>query len=134
MQINADKKGLLTVGAKDSRITKVGYYLRKYKLDELPQFFNVLKGELSIVGPRPLAVKYQDQRALSEVRKWYGSSTETILSVKPGITGPWQISGRAQLSFKKRVELEAEYAKKQSLEGVKGIAYREWDKDIEKGK
>ena len=77
MQINADKKGLLTVGARDSRITKVGYYLRKYKLDELPQLINVLIGDMSLVGPRP------------EVRKYvnlYSEQQLNVLSVRPGIT------------------------------------------------
>jgi lipopolysaccharide/colanic/teichoic acid biosynthesis glycosyltransferase len=77
MKIGSDKHGLLTVGGRDSRITKVGYYLRKYKLDELPQLFNVLIGDMSFVGPRP------------EVRKYVNMYTPTqmkVLSIKPGIT------------------------------------------------
>lgn len=77
MYINADKKGLLTVGGNDSRVTKVGYYLRRFKLDELPQLINVLKGEMSLVGPRP------------EVRKYvnlYSNDQQKTLSVLPGIT------------------------------------------------
>lgn len=77
MVSNADKKGLLTVGGRDSRITRVGYYLRKYKLDELPQLINVLIGDMSLVGPRP------------EVRKYvqlYNDEQLKVLSVKPGIT------------------------------------------------
>ena len=77
MYKNADKKGLLTISSKDPRITSSGYYLRKYKLDELPQFINVLKGDMSIVGPRP------------EVRKYvrlYSEEQKKVLSVKPGIT------------------------------------------------
>jgi lipopolysaccharide/colanic/teichoic acid biosynthesis glycosyltransferase len=77
MQTGADKKGLLTIGGRDSRVTKIGFYLRKYKLDELPQLINVLVGEMSIVGPRP------------EVRKYvnlYTSDQLKVLSVKPGIT------------------------------------------------
>lgn len=77
MSEGADKKGLLTVGAKDNRVTKMGYWLRKYKLDELPQLINVMKGEMSIVGPRP------------EVRKFvnlYTNEQKMVLSVKPGIT------------------------------------------------
>lgn len=77
MYKNADKKGLLTVGSKDSRITRVGYYLRKYKLDELPQFINVLKGDMSIVGPRPEVRKYVEM---------YDDRQKKVLSVKPGIT------------------------------------------------
>lgn len=77
MKTDADKKGLLTVGSKDSRITKIGYTLRKYKIDELPQLFNVLFGTMSFVGPRP------------EVRKYvnlYTADQQQILTVKPGIT------------------------------------------------
>ncbi|MBK5283793.1 MAG: sugar transferase [Bacteroidia bacterium] len=77
MKVGADSHGLLTVGDKDGRITSVGYYLRKYKLDELPQFFNVLKGEMSIVGPRPEVKKYVDL---------YTEKQRNILSVRPGIT------------------------------------------------
>ncbi len=77
MFLNSDSKGLLTVGNNDKRITKLGYYLRKNKLDELPQLINVLNGTMSIVGPRP------------EVRKYvnlYNSEQKSILDVKPGIT------------------------------------------------
>lgn len=77
MHTNADKKGLLTVGNNDSRITKVGYYLRKYKLDELPQLINVFIGNMSFVGPRPEVEKYV---------KLYNQEQLNVLSVKPGIT------------------------------------------------
>jgi lipopolysaccharide/colanic/teichoic acid biosynthesis glycosyltransferase len=77
MRVNADLSGKLTVGMRDPRITKVGYFIRKYKLDEFPQFINVLKGEMSIVGPRPEVIEYV-QLYTEEQRK--------ILDVKPGIT------------------------------------------------
>jgi lipopolysaccharide/colanic/teichoic acid biosynthesis glycosyltransferase len=77
MKSNSDKKGLLTVGSSDSRITNSGRFLRKYKLDELPQLINVLKGEMSIVGPRPEVRKYVD---------FYSSEQQKVLSVRPGIT------------------------------------------------
>ncbi len=77
MHVNADKQGLITVGGRDPRITKAGYYLRKYKLDELPQLINVLKGEMSFVGPRPEVRKYVDL---------YTEEQRMVLSVKPGIT------------------------------------------------
>ncbi len=77
MHIDADKKGLLTIGGRDSRVTNVGYYLRKYKLDELPQLFNVLFGSMSLVGPRPEVRKYVDM---------YTSEQLKVLIVKPGIT------------------------------------------------
>ncbi len=77
MYIDADKKGLLTVGGRDPRVTPVGYYLRKYKLDELPQLFNVLFGSMSLVGPRPEVRKYVDM---------YNQEQKRVLEVKPGIT------------------------------------------------
>ncbi len=77
MSTDADKKGLLTVGNKDSRITKIGYYLRKYKLDELPQLINVLYGNMSFVGPRPEVEKYVEL---------YNQEQLMVFNVKPGIT------------------------------------------------
>ena len=77
MYLDADKKGLLTVGGRDPRVTGVGYYLRKYKLDELPQLFNVLFGSMSLVGPRPEVRKYVNM---------YNKEQQAVLSVKPGIT------------------------------------------------
>lgn len=77
MRLNADQQGLLTVGGRDPRITRIGYYLRRYKLDELPQLINVLTGEMSLVGPRP------------EVRKYvslYTKEQQEVLQVRPGIT------------------------------------------------
>jgi lipopolysaccharide/colanic/teichoic acid biosynthesis glycosyltransferase len=77
MREGADKQGLLTVGMKDNRITKSGFYLRKYKIDELPQLINVLLGEMSLVGPRPEVEKYV---------KLYDKEQLQVLSVRPGIT------------------------------------------------
>ncbi len=77
MKLNSDQFGQLTIGMKDSRITKIGLFLRKYKLDEFPQFLNVLKGEMSIVGPRPEVKEYVDL---------YSNEQKLILTVKPGIT------------------------------------------------
>ena len=77
MVTDADKKGLLTVGMNDNRITKVGYILRKYKLDELPQLLNVLNGTMSLVGPRPEVEKYTSL---------YNAEQKKVLRVKPGIT------------------------------------------------
>lgn len=77
MASGSDKSGLLTVGGHDSRITKIGYSLRKYKIDELPQLINVLFGEMSLVGPRPEVRKYVEL---------YNSEQKLVLSVKPGIT------------------------------------------------
>jgi lipopolysaccharide/colanic/teichoic acid biosynthesis glycosyltransferase len=77
MRLNSDKLGLITVGGRDSRVTAIGYYLRKYKLDELPQLINVLLGDMSFVGPRPEVKKYVDLYTLDQRR---------VLSIKPGIT------------------------------------------------
>lgn len=77
MRKDADKFGKLTVGMRDPRITKIGYYLRKSKLDEFPQFINVLKGEMSVVGPRPEVKEYTDL---------YTDEQRKVLTVKPGIT------------------------------------------------
>jgi lipopolysaccharide/colanic/teichoic acid biosynthesis glycosyltransferase len=77
MHPDADKRGLLTVGGRDPRVTRAGYYLRKFKLDELPQFFNVLGGSMSLVGPRPEVKRYVDL---------YNSTQLNVLNVKPGIT------------------------------------------------
>lgn len=77
MIVNAEKKGIITIGERDPRITNSGYFLRKYKLDELPQLINVLKGEMSFVGPRPEVRKYVEM---------YNQEQLKILTVKPGIT------------------------------------------------
>jgi lipopolysaccharide/colanic/teichoic acid biosynthesis glycosyltransferase len=85
----------------DPRITPIGKFLRFSSLDELPQIFNVLMGDMSFIGPRPI-VK-------SEVKK-YGNNFEKAFSVNPGISGLWQVSGRNKLSYSKRVELDIFYA------------------------
>ena len=85
----------------DPRITPIGAFLRKTSLDEFPQFWNVLIGDMSIVGPRPV-VK-------AEVLKHLGSNASKILQLRPGITGSWQISGRSDLSYAKRIELDLDY-------------------------
>ena len=77
MRTGSDKKGLITVGGHDSRITRMGYFIRKYKIDELPQLWNVLKGDMSLVGPRPEVKKYVDL---------YTEEQRRVLSIRPGIT------------------------------------------------
>ncbi|GAA4018914.1 hypothetical protein GCM10022280_18210 [Sphingomonas swuensis] len=85
----------------DPRITRIGQFLRRYSLDELPQLFNVLRGEMSIVGPRPLA---------TDEAQHYGADYRLCFSVNPGITGLWQVSGRNDVSYQRRVELDCHYA------------------------
>lgn len=83
----------------DPRITRVGRFLRKSSLDELPQLFNVLFGSMSLVGPRPI---------VREELHWYGGSSDEFLSVTPGITGVWQIQGRSRIPYPQRTEVELE--------------------------
>ncbi|WP_333830532.1 sugar transferase [Pararhodobacter sp.] len=90
---------------KDPRISCLGAFLRKTSLDELPQFWNVLKGDMSIVGPRPIVT--------SEIRH-YGDRIGDYLSVRPGITGLWQVSGRSDTSYEQRVSLDCAYVAQQS--------------------
>lgn len=97
----------------DPRITGVGHIIRKYSLDEIPQFMNVFKGEMSLVGPRAY---YPDE--LREQQKKYPntrSDVKIVLSVKPGITGFWQVSGRSEINFDKRIKMDADYARRRSI-------------------
>lgn len=90
----------------DPRITKVGRFLRRTSLDELPQLFNVLRGEMSLIGPRPYMVIEKND---------IGKKAPLVLAVKPGITGLWQVSGRSDVHFDERVEMDVWYMKNWSL-------------------
>jgi len=91
---------------RDPRVTPVGIFLRRYCLDELPQLFNVLANEMSVVGPRPIVPDEIDR---------FGVNFTKYCSVKPGLTGLWQVSGRHLLSYEERVQLDAEYARSKCL-------------------
>ncbi len=91
----------------DPRITRLGRILRASSLDELPQLINVLRGQMSIVGPRPVVQQ--------ELAQFYGDAAAIYSSVRPGITGPWQVSGRCDTGYQERVRLDAEYATNLSL-------------------
>jgi undecaprenyl-phosphate galactose phosphotransferase len=95
----------------DPRCTYIGKFLRRTSLDEFPQFFNVLKGDLSVVGPRPHYIDELEGKENSPLKKY----AHLVLATKPGITGLWQISGRSHLSYEDRVELDSLYFKKQSF-------------------
>lgn len=97
----------------DPRITGVGRFIRKHSLDEIPQFLNILKGDMSLVGPRAY---YPDE--LRDQQKKYPHTEDDVkivLSVKPGATGFWQVSGRSEINFDKRIKMDASYVKKRSL-------------------
>ena len=91
----------------DPRITRIGRFLRSTSLDELPQLINVLLGEMSLVGPRPV------QEA--EIDRYYGASAAHYMAVRPGITGLWQVSGRSETSYESRVALDVSYVSRPSL-------------------
>jgi lipopolysaccharide/colanic/teichoic acid biosynthesis glycosyltransferase len=98
---------------KDPRVTRVGKFIRKHSVDEIPQFLNVFMGEMSLVGPRPY---YPDE--LIEQQRKYPHTKELVAvvkSAKPGITGQWQVSGRSEVNFDERIKLDADYVKKRSL-------------------
>lgn len=97
----------------DPRVTAVGRFIRKHSIDEIPQLLNVLKGDMSLVGPRPY---YPDE--LDEQQRKYPHTRElvkVVLSAKPGITGFWQVSGRSEVNFDKRIKMDADYVKRRSI-------------------
>lgn len=90
----------------DPRITRIGAFLRRTSLDELPQLWNVLRGQMSFVGPRPVT--------RDELRR-YGAAAASYLSLRPGVTGMWQVSGRNEVSYAQRVAMDADYARRYGL-------------------
>lgn len=98
---------------KDPRVTKLGKFIRKYSIDETPQFINVIKGEMSIVGPRA----YFPDELEDQQRKYIKTKplVKEMLTIKPGITGYWQVTGRSEVNFDKRIEMDAYYARKRSI-------------------
>jgi len=90
----------------DPRITPLGRFLRRSSLDEIPQFWNVIRGDLSVVGPRPVVQE--------EIDKHFGNRSNKIFSIRPGITGLWQISGRSDTCYSKRIALDEEYVNKRT--------------------
>ena len=90
----------------DPRITPIGDFIRKTSLDEFPQFINVLKGDMSLVGPRPYLPR--EKRAM-------GKAYKEIIKVKPGLTGPWQVAGRSEISLSERLKMDIEYVENENL-------------------
>jgi lipopolysaccharide/colanic/teichoic acid biosynthesis glycosyltransferase len=97
----------------DPRVTKIGRFIRKYSIDEIPQLFNVLRGEMSFVGPRAYMPDelLEQQEAYPESKQFVA----TLLNTKPGCTGPWQVGGRSNINFDHRVRMDASYAIRRSL-------------------
>ncbi len=97
----------------DPRVTPVGKFIRKHSIDEIPQLINVLKGEMSVVGPRPYY-----EKELDEQTRRYPETKELVrevLAARPGITGYWQVTGRSDVNFDKRIQMDAEYVRERSL-------------------
>ena len=102
----SDRQGLCFKARRDPRVTRVGRILRRFSLDETPQFWNVFRGDMAIVGPRP---------ALPEEVAAYPARARRRLAVKPGLTGIWQVSGRAEVGFDTMIEMDLDYVRAQSL-------------------
>jgi lipopolysaccharide/colanic/teichoic acid biosynthesis glycosyltransferase len=106
-ELNEVSDGVMFKIRKDPRVTRVGRFIRRFSLDELPQLFNVLKGEMSLVGPRPLI--FPETAALDE--EWHLRRLE----LRPGLTGPWQVYGRSQSPFQEMVRFDYQYVAGWSL-------------------
>jgi lipopolysaccharide/colanic/teichoic acid biosynthesis glycosyltransferase len=106
MEANVDPFGASPKSKQDSRLTKTGVFLREYSLDELPQLFNVLKGDMSLVGPRPLYIQ--------QIAEWNDEQKKRLL-VKPGLTGLAQVGGRGELTREEKLAFDVEYVQKASL-------------------
>ena len=113
----SDTDGLLFKMRRDPRITRVGRWLRRHSLDELPQLLNVLAGEMSLVGPRP---------ALPDETSAYGHHVRRRLAVKPGITGLWQVNGRSDLPWDEAVRLDVRYVENWSFVLDLQILWKTW--------
>ena len=107
---NESAGGVLFKLRNDPRVTRLGSFLRRHSLDELPQLINVLRGEMSLVGPRPLQLRDSDLLLASNPEAYHRR-----LQVIPGLTGPWQVGGRSEVSYERMVELDLDYVENWSL-------------------
>ncbi len=107
---NESAGGVLFKLRNDPRVTPLGAFLRRYSLDELPQLFNVINGEMSLVGPRPLQLRDSDKLLATDSDAYHGR-----LQALPGITGPWQVGGRSELDYARMVDLDLDYVRHWSL-------------------
>ena len=139
MRVGSDRKGLITVGGRDPRVTRSGYYIRKYKLDELPQLINVFTGDMSLVGPRPEVRKYVDL---------YTPEQMHVLDVRPGITDPASIRYRnenelldqaedpdryyIEVIMPDKLRLNLEYVAKHSFWSDIGLIFKTFEEIIRK--
>lgn len=105
-QLKSDRDGVCNKFFNDPRVTSVGRIIRKYSIDELPQLWNVVRGDMLLIGPRPALVQETD---------CYSMTARQRLSVMPGLTGLWQVSGRADTTFEEQVELDIRYVKEKSF-------------------
>ena len=107
---NESAGGVLFKLRNDPRVTRLGHFLRRYSLDELPQLLNVLWGEMSLVGPRPLQLR-DSEKLLDCDPEAYARRLE----VMPGVTGPWQVGGRSEVDYQRMLELDLDYAENWSI-------------------
>jgi lipopolysaccharide/colanic/teichoic acid biosynthesis glycosyltransferase len=107
---NESAGGVLFKLRNDPRVTRLGQFLRRYSLDELPQLINILWGEMSLVGPRPLQIRDSDKLMALDPKAY-----ARRLDVMPGLTGPWQVGGRSEVDYQRMVELDVDYADNWSM-------------------
>jgi exopolysaccharide production protein ExoY len=113
----SDESGPALKGARDPRVcSRFARFCRRHSIDELPQLWHVLNGEMSLVGPRPMTAR--------ELRRYYGADTREILSVKPGLAGLWQVSGRNRLTYRERRRLDLRLVRERNLAMYFGILLR----------
>jgi len=110
----AKKAGFKLSVSEDRRITRIGKILRQTSIDEMPQVLNILKGDMSLVGPRPIR-EFERKEAVAHYGQKIDQIIDESMEAKPGVTGPWQVSGRNDIPWNQRVAIDADYAKRRSI-------------------